>query len=771
MHIFAKDIFGRFYSFLKTAGLRVRILSMANVNKRTAFLRVSLYGLLLFSASLNAGDGFCASHPATKIPSQKNPDPLGQEVAAIDRLARLADIYCNYFYDVKTADSLAEEAIRIAEKSSRQDLYLKACFNYLEIIDLSSAYFDKAEMYGLKALSRVKNLDDPILLWRINKDLAELYLSVAPEKNSPALKFSNKTLAIAGRIGKNTLRVKSYLLFARSLEGKNQKTKAHVYFLNALELAEKIKDPLLMIDCYSQLAGFYSRNRMFEQSVKFNLKEEELTKNVFRGDSVRQMWVLWYLTNNGRVSGTSFDEQLLHHLLTFSMQHHAKKLKLYTLALFRSYYIDSDRIDKLYDLYKKQYPQELSDLESNDSAIYYRLMAYFKEREKDPDSAIYFLKKAEPLMLKNPSKYMLSQFYYRYGQFLNRQNEKKEALEKFHLAYKIAGEVPFFDFMLNASRQLEALYFSLGDYRNAFTYSVTTRSLGDSINDMVRKEQMILDGMNREQLVRERIVEGQKRESERMIKQKKTERNMLAGFVAFLFLVSFVIFRNYRQQKRLNIRLDQEKKRSDNLLLNILPGETAEELKQTGTAKAKKFESVTVMFTDFKNFTQASEQLKPDELVEEIHFYFTEFDRIVTRYGIEKIKTIGDSYMCVAGLPVVSATHAKDVVSAAFDFQEFMEDQKKVRAAAGKHWFELRIGIHTGPVVAGIVGTRKFAYDIWGDTVNTAARMESCGEIGKVNISGATYDCIRDYFNCTYRGKVQAKHKGLVDMYFAEGRL
>ena len=311
----------------------------------------------------------------------------------------------------------------------------------------------------------------------------------------------------------------------------------------------------------------------------------------------------------------------------------------------------------------------------------------------------------------------------------------------------------------------------MGDYQDAYLYSITTRNLGDSINDMSRKEQMIMNSINREQQVRDKINEEQKRESERMIRQKKTERNMMAGFVAFLFILSFVIFRSYRVQKKSNIRLDQEKKRSESLLLNILPGETAEELKQTGKAKAKHFGEVTVMFTDFKDFTQASEKMKADELVEVIHFYFSEFDRIVTRYGIEKIKTIGDSYMCVGGLPVCNDTHAKDVVNAALELQEFIDVQKILREHSGRPWFELRIGINTGPVVAGIVGTRKFAYDIWGDTVNTASRMETCGEPGKVNISGATYEKIKDHFSCTYRGKVEAKHKGLVDMYFANKRI
>jgi ligand-binding sensor domain-containing protein/class 3 adenylate cyclase len=214
--------------------------------------------------------------------------------------------------------------------------------------------------------------------------------------------------------------------------------------------------------------------------------------------------------------------------------------------------------------------------------------------------------------------------------------------------------------------------------------------------------------------------------------------------------------------------LRAEKKKSDDLLLNILPEEVAEELKAKGSADAQLIDEVTVLFTDFKGFTQLSEKLSPKELVAEINDCFSAFDHIMQKHKIEKIKTIGDAYMAAGGLPTPNQTHARDVVNAALDIQEYMQKHRMTKEAKGELFFEIRIGIHTGPVVAGIVGIKKFQYDIWGDTVNTASRMESSGETGKVNISGTTYEEVKEFFECIHRGKIAAKGKGDIDMYFVE---
>jgi class 3 adenylate cyclase/sugar lactone lactonase YvrE len=223
-----------------------------------------------------------------------------------------------------------------------------------------------------------------------------------------------------------------------------------------------------------------------------------------------------------------------------------------------------------------------------------------------------------------------------------------------------------------------------------------------------------------------------------------------------------------RQVKARTSELERAMKKSDELLLNILPAETAEELKKFGKAKAKRHQPVTVLFTDFKGFTQFAEQLEPEELVAEIDYCFRNFDAIIEKYNIEKIKTIGDAYMCVGGIPNSENEDPQKVVLAALEIRDFMTNLAEKRARSGKECFGIRIGVHTGGVIAGIVGTKKFQYDVWGDTVNVAARMEDNSESGKVNISGTTYSLVRDYFECEHRGKVTAKNKGEIDMYFVE---
>jgi class 3 adenylate cyclase len=249
------------------------------------------------------------------------------------------------------------------------------------------------------------------------------------------------------------------------------------------------------------------------------------------------------------------------------------------------------------------------------------------------------------------------------------------------------------------------------------------------------------------------------------IKNKQRQSYYLLAGIAALIGLSFFIARNYINQRKSNKIISKEKQRSDDLLLNILPADVAEELKEKGSADAKLFDEVTVLFTDFVNFTTVSQSLTPQQLVDELNVCFKEFDGIMTTHHIEKIKTVGDAYLAVSGLPNPDKNHAANVINAAKDIQQFMLNRK---VTMGDKTFGIRLGVHSGSVVAGIVGVKKFAYDIWGDTVNTAARMEQNSEPGKINVSEKTYELVKDQFTFTYRGEIAAKNKGMMKMYFAE---
>ncbi|MCU0446332.1 MAG: MCP four helix bundle domain-containing protein [Microscillaceae bacterium] len=221
--------------------------------------------------------------------------------------------------------------------------------------------------------------------------------------------------------------------------------------------------------------------------------------------------------------------------------------------------------------------------------------------------------------------------------------------------------------------------------------------------------------------------------------------------------------------ERTNQDLEIAKHKSDELLLNILPYEIAEELKAKGTTDTRYYKLASVVFTDFEGFTQISSKMKPSDLVYELNDVFAEFDKIVEKHNLEKIKTIGDAYMCVGGVPNANFTNPVEAVLAALEIQRFMQHRYMERIAKGEKYWRLRVGINSGEVIAGVIGKRKFAYDIWGDAVNTAARMESNGEPEKVNISQNTYELVKEFFNCTYRGKSVIKGKGEMDMYFVAG--
>jgi adenylate cyclase len=355
--------------------------------------------------------------------------------------------------------------------------------------------------------------------------------------------------------------------------------------------------------------------------------------------------------------------------------------------------------------------------------------------------------------------------YINIGEAYTNQKKYNDASAYLNKALTFAKEIGSLDIIEDSYANLATLDSAQGNFNKALEHYKLFITYRDSLENTENTKKTLAlqmnydfdkkqDSLNAIQTKKDLIAANEKN------KQRLLRNGFIGGFaVMLLFAGVFFIQRN---------KIKKGKQKSDELLLNILPSEVAEELKDSGNSKARNFDEATVMFTDFKDFTNISEKMSPEELVKEIDTCFSAFDHIIHKYGIEKIKTIGDAYMCAGGLPDANNSHAEDVVKAALEIRDFMTNHNKEKITRGEFPFEIRIGINTGPVVAGIVGVRKFAYDIWGDTVNLSNRMESHGKAGKVNISGSTYELVKNKYTCIHRGKIMTKSKGEIDMYFVE---
>jgi class 3 adenylate cyclase/lipopolysaccharide biosynthesis regulator YciM len=392
------------------------------------------------------------------------------------------------------------------------------------------------------------------------------------------------------------------------------------------------------------------------------------------------------------------------------------------------------------------------------------------EGRKDTTKALECFKKAEKIFEKRNNKYGLATTLNYIGNIYLHKKSFSIAVNYFKKSLDMAKESEAMEIEEIAYLGLSNAYEGLNQYADAYKYIKLYYEIQDSLFDSGKQKLTTLQ-YNMEAQQNDNLIAMQKSELEKnniRIEKQHLEVYGLAAGVFLLIALSVLIFYSYKRKKNDNEIIKIEKQKSEELLLNILPSEVAEELKLNGRSQAKKIELVTVLFADFKGFSKYAANLEPEVLVEQLDYYFRSFDAIIGNYDIEKIKTIGDSYMCAGGLPDVNSTNPVDVVNCGLMMRDFVEQYKQSQIAAGKQYLEMRIGIHTGPVVAGIVGLKKFSYDIWGDTVNIASRLESGGQEGKVNLSGVTYQYVKDHFKCEYRGRIPIKNRGEIEMYFAE---
>ncbi len=366
------------------------------------------------------------------------------------------------------------------------------------------------------------------------------------------------------------------------------------------------------------------------------------------------------------------------------------------------------------------------------------------------------------------------------GSVYQKLQEYQKAILECGKALQLAQELGAIAYQKESCKCLYDAYKAIGNGNQALEYHEQMLALDDSLKSEETSKK--LQQMEFAKQVYQDSVEAYDREfkaelahREEVRLEKQTRNWSIAGGV-FALLLAGGFYSRWRYVRKSKAIIESERDRSDNLLLNILPEEIAQELKEKGKADARDFDQVSILFTDFVDFTETSEKLSAAALVEEINTCFEAFDHLLEKYQIEKIKTIGDAYMAAGGLPVPTEDSARNAVLAALEMQEFIEKRHNLRCDKGIPAFRMRAGVHTGPVVAGIVGVKKFQYDVWGDTVNTASRIESHGEAGKVNISQATYELLKEdkstllstapQFIFESRGKIDVKGKGEMEMYF-----
>jgi len=390
----------------------------------------------------------------------------------------------------------------------------------------------------------------------------------------------------------------------------------------------------------------------------------------------------------------------------------------------------------------------------------YNNIGSWYENQGKVDSAFYYYYKSLEMRESVDHRMGLCMIHSEIADLLFKEGRTSEAVKHIDESVRIMEEGNFGTYSNNIYYLRSRIRESLGDYKGALDDYQLYKFYADSMrSDNNTKE--LVQQTTRYEYNQQLFADSLEYAKKEAIKNVEINRQRIAIGAIAGGLILVVL---------LAISIRRGKKRSDELLRNILPDEVAKELKEKGETEAKMIDEVTVLFTDFKGFTALAEKVSPKELVADIHQAFTEFDRIIAKYNIEKIKTIGDAYMAAGGLPVPNKTHYEDVVQAALDIRDFISEGKQKKIEKGLPYFEIRIGVHTGPVVAGIVGVKKFSYDIWGDTVNIASRMESSGDIQKVNVSQYTYELLKNdpRFVFEHRGKIQAKGKGEVDMYFVE---
>lgn len=583
------------------------------------------------------------------------------------------------------------------------------------------------------AVAKASSINYPngIINGLINKGMAAVkqrQYNEAGEYYEEALDIIEKASnpALAAEVRKKMGNVKYYQgQYAAALENYNR----------AIEMRSMLGDEPGMADLYTNSGAIHGILGNYAQALKSHVQALRIFERYNN-----QQRIATSCSNIGLVytDQQNYDEALKMFERALAIRQNSKDLAAVSVELnnIGNVYQDQHNYNKAIEVYHKALDlrEQLHDkgLIASSCVNLGSVYRHLKEYEL----ALGYNERALELFTSLNDKRGLVQTYNNLGELYFEQKDYGKSYEYLNKAVIAAGETGIKNLLRKAHEYLAMLFAEQGKFEDAYRHHITYTRIDKEISNAEVSGQIAQTTLRYE------------------IEQKQREAEMER-------------LRNAELTKAYN-QLEEEKKRSEELLLNILPEEVSEELKVSGKTKARSYEDCTVMFADIKGFTLLSEKLSAEELVTGIDEYFEMFDRIVEKHGIEKIKTIGDAYLCVGGVPVPQADHAIKVVAVAKEFLQASEELKERREAERKITFDFRIGIHTGPLVAGVVGIKKFAYDIWGDTVNTASRMQQHSEPNRINISESTYNLIKDNMLCAYRGEIEAKNKGWLKMYFVE---
>lgn len=665
----------------------------------------------------------------------------------IRRISILLLLFCLTLSGSGQTVASPEDSLKTALLTASHDTTLIDLFNHLTGYYIDTENTDSALAYNEQAMRLAEKLAYQKGFVMALTGRGEIYDS---QGNFPAaIRIFHKALEISKTLNEKKITANIYNLIANAHHKNGDFTEALSNQYSALKIREEINDEQGIAWSYNNIATIYR----IQGDLPAALKSFQESLRILEKFNNNRMIAMAH-NNIGTVYSLQgkYPDALRSYYTSFQLRRLTGDKK----DIIASYINIGD---SFCDLFEKDSISEKVEVEYAPGDI------HVIPRANWLDTAMSLLTRAEMINTDPVNQYFSIFILSGMGRINFLKKNFTESIRLYSKAYHIAESMNALEQQQEIAKYLSDNYGRINDYKNRMFWFEKFTAHKDTLFNQLKSDELTKTRLR---------YEFEKKESEAKAVQDKKDalanaeldrqkrmRTIFQGGFALVLLFAGIFF-----YQRNNIR--KEKTRSDDLLLNILPSEIASELKETGSSRTKSFDEVTVMFADFVDFTKVSEKITPEKLVEEIHTCFSAFDGIIQKHKVEKIKTIGDAYLCAGGLPVTDVNHAENVVNAALEMRVYMWERRKLKESRNEIPFELRIGIHSGPVVAGIVGVKKYAYDIWGDTVNIAARLEQNSLPGKINISSRTYALVKDKFTCTYRGKIEAKNKGEIDMYFLE---